>query len=106
MAYKLRYSDYVATASASSPPAGESVPGGPSFIGNPQPPDVPCDPTGDAWRGPPGPIGPQGPPAAPGDLTGPLNIVSLPNAQPDGSPPVGAVTGDLYINGGFLCIAR
>ena len=26
----------------------------------PQPPDVPCDPTGDGWRGPPGPTGPQG----------------------------------------------
>jgi len=26
-----------------------------------QPPDVPCDPVGDDWRGPPGPPGPPGP---------------------------------------------
>jgi len=37
---------------------------------------------------------------------GPTNISGLPDAQPDGSPPVGAKPGDLYINGGFLCIAR
>ena len=41
---------------------------------------------------------------------GPANIKNLPYSQPDGSPPVGAKTGDLYINGvvgkgGFLCIA-
>jgi hypothetical protein len=41
-------------------PDGISIPGGPVFIGFPQPPDVPCDPTGDGWRGPPGPAGPQG----------------------------------------------
>ena len=35
----------------------------------------------------------------------PVNLAGLPHAQPDGSPPVGAVTGDIYINGGFLCIA-
>ena len=39
-------------------------------------------------------------------LVGPVNIKNLPNAQSDGSPPVGAVPGDVYINGGFLCIAR
>jgi hypothetical protein len=38
------------------------------------------------------------------------NIQGLPYSQPDGSPPVGAKTGDVYINGapgrgGFLCIA-
>ena len=41
-------------------PDGVTIPGGPSFAGNPQPPDVPCDPVGDAWRGPPGPAGPAG----------------------------------------------
>jgi len=43
-------------------PDGLVIPGGPGFAGSPQPPDVPCDPTGDAWRGPPGPAGPPGPP--------------------------------------------
>jgi hypothetical protein len=42
-------------------PDGVTIPGGPSFGGYPQPPDVPCDPTGDGWRGPAGPQGPQGP---------------------------------------------
>ena len=46
-------------------PDGVNIPGGPSFVGTPQPPDVPCDPVGDAWRGPPGPVGPPGP-ATPG----------------------------------------
>ena len=41
--------------------SGLTIPGGPSFIGFPQPPDVPCDPTGEGWRGPPGPVGPAGP---------------------------------------------
>jgi hypothetical protein len=41
-------------------PDGVTIPGGPSFGGYPQPPDVPCDPTGDGWRGPPGPPGPAG----------------------------------------------
>ena len=41
-------------------PDGVNIPGGPSFAGTPQPPDVPCDPTGDAWRGPAGPQGPPG----------------------------------------------
>ena len=45
-------------------PDGMQIPGGPSFSGSPQPPDVPCDPTGDGWRGPPGPPGPAG---IPGD---------------------------------------
>lgn len=35
-----------------------------------------------------------------------LNISNIPLAQPDGSPPVGAVRGDVYDNGGFLCIAH
>jgi trimeric autotransporter adhesin len=39
-------------------PDGVLIPGGPSFGGSPQPPDVPCDPVGDGWRGPPGPPGP------------------------------------------------
>ena len=175
MAYKLHYSDYTAGASV-SPPVPDDVPGGPLFSGQPQPPDVPCDPTGDGWRGPPGPVGPQGPqgvPEAPqdggtygrlngtwskalplaggtmtgslilahdptglneavtkayadahsgtgggagylpisgGNMTGKLtvpllNLAGIPVAKPDGSPPTGAVTGDVYINGGFLCIA-
>ena len=43
-----------------------SVPGGPGFAGHPQPPDIPCDPIGDGWRGPPGPAGPEGPPGMDG----------------------------------------
>jgi hypothetical protein len=43
-------------------PDGVSIPGGPVFIGFPQPADVPCDPTGDGWRGPPGAQGVPGPP--------------------------------------------
>ena len=65
MAYRLGYSDYPAPPPAPSPaaPPGEpaTVPGGPSFGGSPQPPDVPCDPTGDGWRGPPGAPGAPGP---------------------------------------------
>lgn len=102
MAYRLHYSDYVAPAPVPSPPVGESVPGGPSFIGNPQPPDVPCDPTGDAWRGPAGPVGPAGPAGPPGSLSG---AATLPLAQPDGSAPVGAISGTFYNNGGFVCVA-
>jgi hypothetical protein len=34
-----------------------------------------------------------------------VNLAGLPNAQPDGSPPVGAKTGDVFINGGVLCVA-
>lgn len=44
-------------------------------------------------------------PLSGGAISGPLNLSGLPNAQPDGSPPFGAARGDLYINGGFLCIA-
>lgn len=47
-------------------PDGLVIPGGPGFAGSPQPPDVPCDPTGDAWRGEPGPPGPAGPPGPQG----------------------------------------
>ena len=59
-------------------PDGVIIPGGPSFSGSPQPPDVPCDPTGEGWRGP---TGPQGPPGAiggltGGTLTGPLNWIA------------------------------
>jgi len=49
-------------------PDGFVIPGGPGFAGSPQPPDVPCDPTGEDWRGPPGPAGPAGPPGPPGGL--------------------------------------
>ena len=51
-------------------PDGLNIPGGPSFGGSPQPPDVPCDPTGDGWRGPPGPPGPAGAPGPAGGLSG------------------------------------
>jgi len=32
------------------------------------------------------------------------NKAGIPNGKPDGSPPDGAVPGDVYNNGGFLCI--
>jgi hypothetical protein len=38
--------------------------------------------------------------------SGPVNLAGLPQAQPDGSPPAGAIKGDLYINGGFICVAQ
>ena len=73
MAYGLSYSDYTPPAAPPAPPAAPptpaSVPGGPSFIGLPQPPDVPCDPTGDGWRGPQGFPGEPGPPGPPGTTT-------------------------------------
>jgi hypothetical protein len=34
-----------------------------------------------------------------------LNISNIPLAKPDGSPPDGSIKGDLYNNGGFVCIA-
>jgi len=45
-----------------------------------------------------------------GTINGPLtvtklNVSNLPQSNPDGSPPAGSVKGDLYINGGFVCIA-
>ena len=56
-------------------PDGVQIPGGPVFIGFPQPPDVPCDPSGDGWRGPPGPAGPQGVPGMDGGaLSGLVNV--------------------------------
>lgn len=51
--------------------SGLYIPGGPSFGGYPQPPDVPCDPTGDGWRGPPGPVGPKGDKGDQGDQGNP-----------------------------------
>ena len=101
MAYRLRYSDY-----STEPETG------------------PPDPT--RWQGPPGPQGPQGVPGpegpeasggpflpltggtVSGDLiaAGRVNISNIPAAKADGSPPDGAVKGDIYNNGGFLCIAR
>ena len=61
--------------------SGLTIPGGPTFIGFPQPPDVPCDPTGKGWRGPLGPVGPAGP-------VGPIGPQG-----PQGIPGSGAVTG-------------
>ena len=86
MAYKISYSDYTAPPTATPlPPTGESVPGGPSFIGNPQPPDVPCDPTGDGWRGPIGPQGVPGPPGPVGPDTGLVGNVMDYGAIMDGN---------------------
>lgn len=34
-----------------------------------------------------------------------LNISNIPLAKPDGSPPDGSSKGDLYSNGGFVCVA-
>ncbi len=48
--------------------------------------------------------GPFLPLAGNATVTGPLRLTGLPQAQSDGSPPIGAVTGDLYINGGVLCV--
>ena len=61
--------------------SGLTIPGGPSFGGYPQPPDVPCDPTGKGWRGPPGPVGPPGP-------IGPQGVPGVP-----GSGAVNSVAG-------------
>jgi hypothetical protein len=35
---------------------------------------------------------------------GGLNMAGMPHAKPDGSPPDGAQSGDLYNNGGWVCI--
>ena len=73
------------------------IPGGPSFGGHPQPPDVPCDPTGDDWRGPPGPMGPPGPaggpegPPGPAGATGPAGPAGAPGA--DGTDGVDGAVG-------------
>ena len=78
------------------PPDGV-IPGGPVFGGgHPLPPDVPCDPVGDDWRGPPGPMGPQGPaggpegPPGPPGATGPAGPAGAPGADGadgvDGAP--------------------
>ena len=67
-------------------PDGVNIPGGPSFVGTPQPPDVPCDPTGEAWRGPAGPAGPAGAtgPAGPVGPSGAASTVPGP-AGPTGA---------------------
>ena len=64
-----------------------SVPGGPGFEGNPQPPDVPCDPIGDAWRGPPGP---PGPPGADSTVPGPTGPAGAASTVPGPTGPQGA----------------
>ena len=38
-------------------------------------------------------------------IAGRFNAAGLPQAQSDGSPPAGSRTGDIYINGGVLCVA-
>jgi hypothetical protein len=119
MAYRLSYSDYVPPAAPPAPPVApptpEDIPGGPSFIGNPQPPDVPCDPVGDGWRGPQGPQGPPGQSTAfygaspPGDVLAPLwwDTVSgqLYIQYNDGSSTQWVVANSTIANGGpFLPI--
>ena len=66
-------------------PDGVQIPGGPVFIGFPQPADVPCDPTGSGWRGPPGPVGPQGVPGTDGGALSGLVNVTEHGAKGDGT---------------------
>ena len=89
-------------------PDGVTVPGGPSFSGSPQPPDVPCDPVGEAWRGIPGPQGPPGPGSvvsiattAPGISGGPITTTGTLAVQWN----AGAVTtlgSTMQLSGGTL----
>ena len=72
-------------------PDGVSIPGGPSFVGNPQPADVPCDPVGDGWRGPPGPAGPAG------DELGAIISDTPPAGVPVGSLWWNSTDGQLYV---------
>ena len=65
-------------------PDGVNIPGGPSFIGLPQPPDVPCDPTGDGWRGPPGQQGQPGIQGPPGSSIGGAYYIASYGAKSDG----------------------
>jgi hypothetical protein len=81
------------------------------FNGWIKPPEVPPDPVGDDWRGAPGPTGPTGPTGPPGP-TGPagglpLHGVSLPTSTgtPADLASKGIITGDLYLNGGIVCVA-
>jgi hypothetical protein len=119
MAYRLGYSDYLPSAAPLAPPVApptpESIPGGPSFGGFPQPPDVPCDPVGDGWRGPQGPQGLPGQSTAfygaspPGDVLAPLwwDTVSgqLYIQYNDGSSTQWVVANSTIANGGpFLPI--
>jgi hypothetical protein len=73
------------------------IPGGPSFAGEPMAPGVPCDPTGDEWRGPPGPPGPQGPAGTPG---GPAGPAGPPGASPLGTlPNIAALRANTLVRG-------
>ena len=65
-------------------PDGVNIPGGPSFVGLPQPPDVPCDPTGDGWRGPPGQQGQPGIQGPPGSSIGGAYYIASYGAKSDG----------------------
>jgi len=121
MAYRIKYSDYSTTAEGPPDPdrwVGPPGPQGPTGPTGPQGPQgVPGTPYPEAPNN--GPIYGRGGatvtwtpvlPLAGGIVTGPLtvpslNISAIPNAQPDGSPPVGAKRGDIYNNGGFVCIA-
>ena len=84
--------------------SGLTIPGGPSFIGFPQPPDVPCDPTGEGWRGPPGPVGPKGDkgdkgdPGSPGTATGNLSTIAASGTTQATAAPI--TNGDWIITGG------
>jgi hypothetical protein len=74
-------------------PDGVNIPGGPSFAGTPQPPDVPCDPTGEAWRGEPGPMGPPGPQGIPGQPIAGGPFLPLSGGTVTGAPGVTATSG-------------
>ena len=79
--------------------SGLYIPGGPSFGGSPQPPDVPCDPTGEGWRGPPGPPGPKGDKGDPGAGVGGLSsMVSATGTTQASAAPI--TNGDWILTGG------
>ena len=66
--------------------------------------NVPCDPVGDAWRGPPGPPGQVGPQGIPGQPTAggpflPADGTLLPTSK------TGLTPGTYWRNGDFVCIA-
>ncbi len=88
-------------------PDGVTIPGGPSFIGSPQPPDVPCDPTGDGWRGPPGPPGAGSVTSvgttAPGITGGPITTTGTLAVAWNG-PAVNALGAGLSAAGGTLVV--
>jgi hypothetical protein len=85
-----------------APASGHTADDDLDFGGYPQPPGVPPDPTGEAWRGPPGPTGPQGATGA----TGPQGPTGVPNDAPSDGTTYGRLNatwaGALPITGGTL----